>query len=262
MKQVDAIKTAAPYIGGKNKLASQICKMIEATPHKVYAEPFVGMGGIFFKRKTRPDTEVINDRSSEISNFFRILQRHYPYFVDFIKYKITSRREFERLKICNPETLTDFERAERFLYLQKISFGGKVTGQSFGVQLLRGARFDIEKVEPVLDAIHKRLAATVIENLNWPDFLKAYDSKQTLFYCDPPYFGAEDYYGEGLFDRFQFSMMAAHFRRLDGKVIMSINDTPEMRKTFQDFNQIETSLTYSVSNGAPTSAKELIITNF
>ena len=25
------------------------------------------------------------------------------------------------------------------------------------------------------------------------------DSKQTLFYCDPPYFGSENYYGEGLF---------------------------------------------------------------
>lgn len=262
MKPIEAIKTAAPYVGGKNKLAGEICKIIDGIDHKVYAEPFVGMGGIFFKRKMRPSTEVINDRSSDISNFFRVVQRHYPQFIDFVKYKITSREEFERLKKCNPETLTDFEKAERFLYLQKISFGGKVTGRNFGVQLLNGARFDVQKIEPVLEAIHKRLSGTVIENLNWPDFLKAYDSKQTLFYCDPPYFGSENYYGEGLFDRFQYNMMAAHFKKLHGKFILSINDTPEIRKVFADFKLTETSLNYSIACEGATPAKELIITNF
>lgn len=39
--------------------------------------------------------------------------------VDTLKFQITSRREFERLKACDPATLTDLERAARFLYLQK-----------------------------------------------------------------------------------------------------------------------------------------------
>jgi hypothetical protein len=33
-------------------------------------------------------------------------------------FQVTSRREFERLAASNPDTLTDLERAGRFLYLQ------------------------------------------------------------------------------------------------------------------------------------------------
>jgi len=47
------VKTIAPYLGGKSKLAKTICSIIDSTPHKTYAEPFVGMGGILF-RKEKP----------------------------------------------------------------------------------------------------------------------------------------------------------------------------------------------------------------
>jgi D12 class N6 adenine-specific DNA methyltransferase len=86
---------------------------IAAVPHRTYAEPFVGMGGIFFRRRGRPKAEVINDRNGEVANLFRILQRHYPQFIDTLRYQITSRREFERLKASDPATLTDLERAGR-----------------------------------------------------------------------------------------------------------------------------------------------------
>ena len=128
--------------------------------------------------------------------------------------------------------------------------------------LAQGGRFNVERLTPVLEAIHKRLSGAIIENLNWPDFIHKYDSEGTLFYCDPPYFGSENYYGEGLFDRFQYNMMAAHFKKLHGKFILSINDTPEIRKVFADFKQAETSLTYSVAAEGATPARELIITNF
>ncbi len=45
LKSVDPIEPAAPYVGGKIKLAKTIIKIIEAIPHRIYAEPFVGMGG-------------------------------------------------------------------------------------------------------------------------------------------------------------------------------------------------------------------------
>lgn len=219
-------------------------------------------GGIFFKRRSVPSTEVINDRSGDISNFFRILQRHYQQFIDVIKFQITDRREFDRLKACNAEMLTDLERAARFLYLQKISFGGKVVGQTFGIQLGQGGRFNVERLTPVLEAIHKRLSGAIIENLNWPDFIHKYDSEGTLFYCDPPYFGTEEYYGEGLFDRFQYSMMANHLGRIKGHFILSINDEMPIRKTFEKFKIREATLSYTCGKTNLCAAKELIITNF
>ncbi|WP_208439075.1 DNA adenine methylase, partial [Bartonella vinsonii] len=124
LKSVDPITPAAAYIGGKSRLAKTITKIIEGIPHRTYAEPFVGMGGIFFRRKLIPPIEIVNDRSGDVVNFFRVLQRHYPPFMDLLKFQITSREEFQRLRMQDPNTLTDLERALRFLYLQRLSFSG------------------------------------------------------------------------------------------------------------------------------------------
>ncbi len=115
--------------------------MIERVDHDGYAEPFVGMGGIFLRRRSRPKVEVINDVSGDVATFFRVLQRHYPYMLDMMRFRVASRAEFERLKAMPPESLTDLERAVRFLYLQRLAFGGKVSGRHFGVDKTQGARF-------------------------------------------------------------------------------------------------------------------------
>ncbi|MVA56257.1 DNA adenine methylase [Agrobacterium vitis] len=248
----------AAWIGGKRSLAPRLVKMIEAMPHQTYAEPFVGMGGVFFRRRQAPRTEVINDRSGDVVNLFRILQRHYPQFMDTLKFQITSRREFERLKACDPATLTDLERAARFIYLQKLAFGGKVSGQNFGVQHGSSARFNLTRLAPLLEDVHERLSGVVIENLDWLAFINRYDRPGVLFYLDPPYFGCEDDYGKALFDREQFEVLADRLKSLQGGFILSINDRPEIREIFSGFPVEGAELTYSVAGGKGTEARELI----
>lgn len=65
---VDPVKPVAPYIGGKRNLAKRLVALIETVPHRTYAEPFVGMGGVFLRRRLRPPAEVINDWSRDIYN--------------------------------------------------------------------------------------------------------------------------------------------------------------------------------------------------
>jgi DNA adenine methylase len=50
-RAVTPIRPAAAYIGGKRRLSEQLAWRIEAVPHATYAEPFVGMGGVFFRRR-------------------------------------------------------------------------------------------------------------------------------------------------------------------------------------------------------------------
>ncbi len=213
---------------------------------------------MFFRRRSVPKAEVINYRNGEVVNLFRILQRHYPQFMDTLKFQITSRREFERLKACDPATLTDLERAARFIYLQKLAFGGKVTGQNFGVDG-RSARFNLTRLAPLLEDVHERLSGVVIENLDWLDFIARYDRSGTLFYLDPPYFGSEGNYGKTLFGRDQFAAMAERLKRLKGGFILSINDRPEIREIFSAFQHDEVGLTYSVAGGEGVPARELVI---
>lgn len=256
---VRPIHPVAGYIGGKRRLAAEICQRIEATPHRTYAEPFVGMGGVFFRRAKTPPAEVINDRNGEVANLFRILQRHYPQFMDTLRFQITSRREFERLKASDPATLTDLERAGRFLYLQRTAFGGKVAGQNFGVDPRSGGGFNLTRLALVLEEAHERLAGVTIENLDWLAFIDRYDRPETLFYLDPPYHGSEGDYGQALFGREQFELMAERLRRLKGRFILSINDVPEIRAAFAGFATEEVSLLYSVAGGKGRPARELII---
>lgn len=93
------------------------------------------------------------------------------------------------------DSLTDLERAARFLYLQRLGFGGKVAGRSFGIAATSPARFDMTKLVPVLEAAHARLSGVYIECLPWQGFIERWDRPFALFFVDPPYYGSEDYYG-------------------------------------------------------------------
>jgi DNA adenine methylase len=158
------------------------------------------MGGIFFRRRSRPKMEVINDINRDVVNLFRILQRHFQQLLDVLKWQVCSRAEFERLVQVDPDTLTDLERAARFLYLQRAAFGGHAVKQHFGVDFNGGARFNLTKLVPMLEDVHERLAGVLIERLPYADCIKRYDSRPgTLFYCDPPYWGCTDDYGKDIF---------------------------------------------------------------
>lgn len=261
---VTPVAPPAPYLGGKRALASTITQRIAEIPHTLYAEPFVGMGGIFFRRAWRPDAEVINDRSGDVVNLFRILQRHYAAFMDHLKYQLTSRREFERLVKTDPTSLTDLERAARFLYLQRTAYGGKVTGRTFGVAPERSARFDVLAIAPALEAIFERLSGVTIENLDWLDLIDRYDRPETLFYLDPPYWNCETDYGAGMFDQAQFAVMAERLGRLKGKAIVSLNDVAGVRETFSQFRMETVDLTYAIGQATHgvKSVQEVVIYTF
>ncbi len=262
-RDVVPVKPVAPYLGGKIRLAKRIIERIEAVAHTSYAEPFVGMGGVFLRRRQAPKAEIINDLNREIAAFFRILQRHYVPFIEMMRFQITTRAEFNRLVDAKPETLTDLERAARFLYLQRTAFGGKVSGRNFGVSPATPARFDITKLGPMLEDLHSRLAGVVIECLPYDEFIRRYDRAATLFYLDPPYHGNENDYGRGLFERADFERLADVLKGLSGRFIMSINDVSEIREIFAGFDieAVETSYTIARDVAKRGRVGELIVSN-
>lgn len=256
---VAPVKPAAAYLGGKRYLAKRLVARIEAIPHIVYAEPFVGMGGVFFRRRLKPKAEVINDWSRDVWTFFRVLQDHYVAFMDLIRFHISSRAEFDRLKSLDPNQMTDLQRAARFLYLQKLAFGGKITGRNYGVSLERPARFDVTRLAGDLAEIRDRLAGVEIECQPWSEFIGRRDTPGTLFYLDPPYWDCEGDYGEGLFSRADFEALADRLARLKGQFVMSLNDTPGVRETFKAFRIEAVTTQYGVAGNGAAPAREVII---
>lgn len=260
LSPVSPVRPLAGYVGGKRNLAKRICAILDRVPHTFYAEPFVGMGGIFLRRGRRPKAEAINDISGDVVTLFRVLQEHYPYFIDMLRWRLTSRAEFERLLGLDPERLTDLQRAARFLYLQRLAFGGRVSGRTYGVSVGRSGRFDVTKLEPMLADVHERLASVDIERLPFSEFIRRYDHAGALFYLDPPYWDCERDYGPDVFGRDDFARLAQQLAGISGRFLLSINDTPGVRETFATFDLHPVSTTYTVGS-KPGAAAELLITN-
>ena len=259
LEPVDPAKPVAPYIGGKRTLAARLAERIAAIPHHTYAEPFVGMGGVFLRRRRRARAEVINDINREIITLYRILQRHYVPFIEMMRFQITSRAEFERLVKTDPSTLTDLERAARILYLQRTAYGGKISGRTFGTGPSHSGRFDVTRLGPMLDDLHERLAGVIIECLPYGEFIRRYDRPETLFYLDPPYWGREDCYGKCIFERADFKRLADQLAGIQGRFLLSLNDTAGVRETFAAFTIDAVETTYTVNKTRSARAKEVII---
>lgn len=251
----------AAWIGGKRHLARRICAILAATDHAAYCEPFIGMGGVFLRRRVRPPVEVMNDVSGEVVTLFRVLQRFPEALLRELRWRPAMRAEFDRLKETADRDLLDIERAARFLYLQTLAFGGKVSGQNFGLNAAAPHNFDIRRIEKRIARLHDRLAGVVIENLDWLDFIGRYDRPGTLFYLDPPYWGSESDYGSGIFVRGDFQRMADRLQAAEGKFLLSINDRPEIREMFAWADMEAVKTTYSLAGGAhvDTDVGELLI---
>ena len=261
LQETAPAKPLAPWLGGKAYLARRIIERIEAIPHRCYAEPFVGMGGVFLRRAKRPPAEIVNDINGEIVNLFRVIREHPDELERQFRWVLASRREFRRLSDTPPETLTDVQRAARFAILQRLRFSGvpETTGMNFTAY--NSSRLTAEKMRPRIEAAHRRLQGVQVECLEWREFIRRYDRPFTLFYIDPPYWGHETDYGKGLFARDDFARMADLLRGLKGRFILSLNDRPEVRETFAGFRVEEVETVYTANAKAARRVGELLIGN-
>lgn len=247
-----------PWIGGKRRLAKHILPLFPA--HTCYVEPFCGAAALYFL-KTPSKTEVINDINGELVNLYRVVKDHLEEFIRQFKWALVSRQIYKWLQDTPEETLTDIQRAARFYYLQKQAFGGKVADHTFGTSTTSAPRFNLLRIEEELSMAHLRLSRTLIEHLDWHQCIERYDRPHTLFYCDPPYWGTEGYGVE--FGLENYDHMADLARRIKGKMIISVNDIPEMRQVFNGLNMQSVDISYNLKvTGKPSPKKELVICNF
>ncbi|WP_042587508.1 DNA adenine methylase [Burkholderia sp. MSHR3999] len=248
-----------PWIGGKRRLADRILPLFPQ--HECYVEVFCGGAALYFLRPVPAPVEVLNDINGELVNLYRVVQHHLEEFVRQFKYAISSRQVFKWHQQTVPETLTDIQRAARFYYLQQHAFGGKVEGQTFGTATT-APTVNLLRIEESLSAAHLRLAGVNIENLSWQACMERYDRPHTFFYCDPPYWQTEGYGVDFPFENYE--RMAAFMRSCKGKVMVSINDHPDIRRAFDGLSMLGLNIKYSVNNnaGGSSMSSELVITNW
>ena len=250
------LKPPIPRMGGKSRLRKTILERIPE--HTCYVEPFFGAGWVYFGKEPSK-VEVINDIDKELINMFRMIKYHAPEIERVLEYEFSGRDMFEEYKHCTVEYLTEIQRAVRFLYLISQSFAGK--GRTYGYGTNKEPAPHIF-YQGVLSDIKERLRNTYVENKSFEDIIKRYDRPHSFFFCDPPYFETAGY-GNAFGER-EHLLLRDTLSQIKGKFMVTINDHPQVREWYKDFNVEEVKVAYSVSKEqkARKEYAELIITNY
>lgn len=252
-------KPIIPWIGGKRRLAKFILPLFP--DHQTYVEPFCGAAALFFMKEPAA-AEVINDINGELVNLYRVVKFHLDGLVQEFRWALVGRQQFQWHLEQPVAQLTDIQRAARFFYLQKLSFGAKVEGQNFGSHASRAPALNLLRMEEDLSDAHLRLSRATIEHLGWADCISKFDRPAALFYCDPPYWKTQGYGVDFGFE--QYERLADMARSIEGKMIISVNDIPEMRKVFAGLTMHKVNIGYTVGGSRKHARKssELVICNY
>ena len=152
--------------------------------------------------------------------------------------------------------LTDIQRAARFFYVVKISFGCDTRTYATSSK-------QVDNAVEYLVKVRERLRGVNIENKDFADLIKVYDRPTALFYLDPPYVDTEKYY-EGPFCAQDHHRLREVLSHVKGRFILSYNDHPLVRELYADcrIEEITRTSTLSGSGNNQTPYAELIIRNF
>lgn len=244
-----------PYIGGKRRLAPTIAALLPS--HVTYVEPFAGGAQVFFHKQPSP-VEVLNDLDDEVVNFLRVCQQHGDELVRWLRFAVASRRLHEWFSQQEARLLTDVQRAARFLYLQKNSFGGRVERRNFHFAVSKPQNYTPVRLPRIIEAATARLAGVQLECRPYEEILTRFDRPTTCFYLDPPYVGRRLYRFH--FAECDFARLAERLTRLRGTFLLSINDHQISRRLFKQFHAYAISLAYTSNRRVPH-VTELLFSN-
>lgn len=241
-------RIAFGWYGGKYSHLSWLLPLLPYTNH--YCEPFGGSAAVLLNREPSP-VETYNDLDGEAVNFFRVLRDQRDALIEAIALTPFSREEFVRAIQDPREGLSDLERARRFYIrarqtrtglAQTASPGRWATCRDTSRRGMGGAVSRWMGSPNGLVEIAARLLRVQIDNRPAVEVIKAYDSKDTLFYCDPPYphesRGDSKAYGFEMTDQ-EHKNLAKLLHNVKGKVALSSYHCELMDDLYSDWRHIE-----------------------
>lgn len=113
------------WVGGKRQLMFELLKNMPESYNR-YFEPFIGGGALFFE--LQPENGYISDMNAELINLYSVVRDNvYELIQDLNKHELTKDyflkiRNLDRTKKYN--TLSNVEKAGRFIYLNRTCFNG------------------------------------------------------------------------------------------------------------------------------------------
>ncbi len=182
------LRSPIPWLGGKSRMVSKIAPLLPQCG--IYVEPFGGAASMLLAREPS-SVEVYNDVDGRLVNFFRVVRDP------------AKARELRRMLKLTPFSRGEFhasvdlqagegvKAAHAFFIRAKQSFAGETSTWGFAKTSTRGMSQRTSAwlggIE-LLPLLTDRIMRVQIEQVGWEACMKNFDTPETLFYCDPPYF--------------------------------------------------------------------------
>lgn len=193
----------------------------------VYVEVFGG-GGSVLLNKERSLREVLNDANGNLINLYRVVREHPEELKDRLLYVMHNREDFKlaQRRLAQFPPADPIQRAADFYQIIRQSYAGN--GKQFcSVARSMWAGF------PVIDRVAGRLQGVTLEIEDFETIFQRYDSPNTHFYLDPPYFFTEGYYPGNIFQRKDHARLAAILLGAQGLWLLSYNLCPEVLELYR-----------------------------
>ena len=207
-----------------------------------YIEPFCGSACLFFDLE--PQSAILGDLNEELVTTYRAIRLDAMLVVEALRRFPRGKSAYYSLRALNPSTLNLFDKAARFLYLNRLCFNGIYrTNKQGAFNVPYGApkgkwSFDEKNIFAAQSVLRKA------DIVNW-DFEKTIsEAKRNDFvYLDPPYAVERrrifaEYHPES-FSSIDLTRLGECLERLNSKrvtFLVSYADSREARKLLQPWS--------------------------
>lgn len=252
------------YFGGKGRMATHIISRMPE--HKCFVDLFGGAAHVI-AQKPMITNEVYNDIDGDLVNFLLVARNKTNELIVACESLPYSRQLYEQWK-REPLPIDDFERAVRFFYLNRsgIAKGNSSYGTGWRHSHEHNTARTYQHACERINSFAKRMRNVMIDNRDFREIIRVYDSPTTLFYVDPPYIDRETRYKLTAADKenpIQLHYdLAELLNNIQGKALVSYYDHPLLNELYEGWQREYFSAVRQVVNGNNNTCEEMLLMNY
>ncbi|MEM6837772.1 MAG: DNA adenine methylase [Cyanobacteria bacterium P01_C01_bin.120] len=262
------------WAGGKGRLLEQYCRYFPPQ-FRVYHEPFLGGGAIFFHLHQNCQQAVLADLNEELVNVYRCVKEDVETLISLLSvHQANHGRDYYYEMRSQTGPRSAVKRAARLIYLNKTCFNGLYRENRQGHFNVPMGRY---KNPRVCDAttLHQASVALQQTQIVCGKFEKVLDqatTDQDFVYFDPPYhpisatssFTGYNRFGFRAADQERLQQTFAELAARGVQVMLSNSDCSFIRELYQDFYIHNIQASRAINSNAKRRGKisELVITSY
>lgn len=237
------------WAGSKRQVVPLLLQHVP-TSFERYIEPFVGSGAFFFA--LQPRRSLISDTNPDLVQFYQEIRRQ-PLKLYLATRSLPFTKSFYfQLRAVDPSSLSAFDRAVRFYYLNRLCYNGvyrvNKNGQ-FNVPM--GSKIAPLPSPELIQTYARQLRRASIQCADFEDVLDSCGSGDFV-YADPPYYATRHRgeYGAHRFGEKELSRLITAARkatRRGAMIALSYSDNLSLHQELRDWRFISVTVKRNVA---------------